>query len=315
MSRVLELSNLCVSYAGSAARPVLREVSLELEQGQVLGVVGESGSGKTTLARAVAGLVPWQSGRLRVLGQELTSGRAMERRLRRQVQMVFQNPASSLDPRMTIEQSLCEPLRVHEPELDRQALRRRAAEALDQVGLAPEVLSGYPAKFSGGQCQRIAIARALVLRPALLICDEAVSALDVSVQAQVLNLLMDRGRTLGLAMLFISHDLAVVRHVSDWIAVMYHGRLVEAGAAAELCREPAHPYTLELLRSVPSPEAQAMPVPHAPGPKPRTAVDSGCSYRQRCSQRQPDCGLREPEAVRVGERRVACLHPLREERR
>jgi oligopeptide transport system ATP-binding protein len=290
---------------------VLREVSLELEQGQVLGVVGESGSGKTTLARAVAGLVPWQSGKLRVLGQDLTSGRAMERQLRRQVQMVFQNPASSLDPRMTIEQSLCEPLRVHEPELDGQALRRRAADALGQVGLAPEVLSGYPARFSGGQCQRIAIARALVLRPALLICDEAVSALDVSVQAQVLNLLMDRGRHLGLAMLFISHDLAVVRHVSDWIAVMYRGRLVETGAAAELCREPAHPYTLDLLRSVPTLGPPAMPVPPVTGPKPRTGLAGGCSYRQRCPHQQSDCGLREPEAVRVGERRVACLHPLR----
>jgi len=315
MSLLLQLRGLTVSYQGSTAGPVLRNVDLDLAPGQVLGVVGESGSGKSTLARVVAGLIPWQSGRVRILGQELSSGRAMAGSLRKQVQMVFQNPASSLDPRMTIQQSLCEPLRVHEPDLGRDGWFSRAREALAQVGLASEVLAGYPEEFSGGQCQRIAIARALVLRPALLICDEAVSALDVSVQAQVLNLLMECRKQLGLAMLFISHDLAVVRHVSDTVAVMYRGRVVETGAAAELCADPAHPYTVDLLRSVPEAGVGAGPLPRVGEITSRQANPGGCAYRHRCGHKQADCDLAEPASRLSGQRKVACLHPLGARRR
>lgn len=300
MKPAMDLRQLVAGYPGGG--PVLQGVDLVLAQGQVLGIVGESGSGKSTLARVVAGLLAWRSGQVLLLGQALGSGRAMPGALRRQVQMVFQNPFASLDPRMSVRQSLEEPLRVHEPRMDGPARRGRITRAAEQVGLEPALLEGYPGQLSGGQCQRVAIARALVLEPALLICDEAVSALDVSVQAQVLNLLMQRQRDMGLAMLFISHDMAVVRHLSDHIAVMYRGRIVEAGEADQLCRQPAHPYTRDLLRAAVGGPAGSPPATEA--------ISAGCLYAHRCALASGQCRSQVPAERLLGGRRVACHHPL-----
>jgi len=302
MTPAMSLDRLVAGYPGRG--PVLHGVNLALPQGQVLGIVGESGSGKSTLARVVAGLLPWQSGQLQLMGQSLRSGQAMPAALRRRVQMVFQNPFASLDPRMNVRQSLEEPLRVHEPRMDGPARRAHITRAVEQVGLEPAVLEGYPGQLSGGQCQRIAIARALVLEPALLICDEAVSALDVSVQAQVLNLLMQRQRDMGLAMLFISHDMAVVRHLSDRIAVMYRGRIVEAGEAGQLCSRPAHPYTRDLLQALAGVPAGS------PAPALAEAGVGGCVYAPRCPLADGPCRSELPAERLSGGRRVACHHPL-----
>ena len=311
MNPVLEVHELGLSFDPSnPGGPGLSGINLALQPGHVLGVVGESGSGKTSLARALVGLRPTRTGHISVMGQRLPADGAMARDLRRQVQMVFQNPVASLDPRMTILQSLEEPLRVHHGEMDARQRLARAVQVLDMVGLPPATLSGYPHEFSGGQCQRIAIARALMVQPALLICDEVVSALDVSVQAQVLNLLMSLQRELGLAMVFISHDLAVVRHICDQVAVIYGGCLVEQGAAVALCAHPAHPYTRDLLAAVPGARMD--------GSRPASlAVEPpgmGCIYRHRCDLAKPDCAQQAPQlGGRTGlslDRQVACHHPL-----
>lgn len=308
MSRVLQVRGLGMPFDVSAADGAgLEGIDLSLETGQVLGIVGESGSGKTTLARALAGLRPIRSGSIQLMGEELPLSGQVPAHLRRQVQMVFQNPVASLDPRMTILQSLQEPLTVHEPGMPGDQRRTRAGQVLEMVGMPPAALSGYPHQFSGGQCQRIAIARALMVRPSLLICDEVVSALDVSVQAQVLNLLMSLQRELGLAMVFISHDLAVVRHISDRIVVMYRGRLLEQGPAQALCAQPAHPYTRDLLAAVPG--AGAVHSPQAVDV--REVLPGGCSYRHRCERVSPACREMAPELVDTSAHRlVACHQPL-----
>lgn len=311
MSPLLEVHDLGLSFDRSnALGPGMSGVSFTLEPGHVLGVVGESGSGKTSLARALVGLRPTRSGHIMLMGQRLPPDGTMSTDLRRQVQMVFQNPVASLDPRMTILQSLEEPLRVHRGDMDARQRLARAVDVLEMVGLPSATLAGYPHQFSGGQCQRIAIARALMVQPALLICDEVVSALDVSVQAQVLNLLMSLQRELGLAMVFISHDLAVVRHICDQVAVIYRGGLLEQGEAVALCAHPAHPYTRDLLAAVPGARVSAgRPAPLAPD-----QPNSGCAYRhrcelatQRCVERAPGLGSRMDLSP---DRKVACHHPL-----
>ncbi|NGO11662.1 ABC transporter ATP-binding protein [Streptomyces sp. HC44] len=241
------------------------EVSLRLEAGETLGVVGESGSGKSTLARLLAHAHPADGGTLRLRGEDVTRpSRTALRRLRRQVQMVFQDPYASLNPRMTVGDIVGEPLLVHGLHPDRAARERRVAELLELVGLDPASTGRHPRDFSGGQRQRIGIARALAPEPSVLICDEPVSALDVSVQAQIVNLLSDLQRDLGLALLFIAHDLAVVRQVSHRIAVMHRGRIIETGPADELCESPQHPYTQALLAAAPEPvPAAALGAPAA----------------------------------------------------
>ena len=311
MSPVLEVHNLGLSFDSSNARgPGISGVSFTLQPGQVLGVVGESGSGKTSLARALVGLRPTHTGHIMLMGQRLPPHGAMSRDLRRQVQMVFQNPVASLDPRMTVLQSLEEPLRVHHGDMDARQRLARAVDVLDMVGLPSATVSGYPHQFSGGQCQRIAIARALMVQPALLICDEVVSALDVSVQAQVLNLLMSLRRELGLAMVFISHDLAVVRHICDQVAVIYRGGLREQGQAVALCAHPAHPYTRDLLAAVPGARVSV----GRPAPLVLDQPDSGCAYRHRCDLATQLCVESVPQlGSRMDlspERQVACHHPL-----
>jgi len=256
---VLELSGVDVEFRRrrgllGRTQDVLKaanEVDLTIAPGESLGLVGESGSGKSTIARAIEGLVPVTSGSIRLDGADLVGASPSAiRALRQRFQMVFQDPYSSLDPSMAIESSLIEPLAVHKIASGQEA-RRRAATSIESVGLRAGDLSKYPHEFSGGQRQRIAIARALMPSPDLLILDEAVSALDVSTRAQILQLLQGLRHDLGLAYLFIGHDLAVVKRMSDRIAVMYLGQIVETGPADRVLRRPEHPYTLSLIASVP----------------------------------------------------------------
>ena len=230
------------------------KVSFDVEEGSTVGLVGESGSGKSTVARALLKLTPVTSGSVNYRGKEVLPMSENEfRPLRKEMQMVFQDPIGSLNPRMTIEAILGEPLQIHFKEKSREERREVSAGLLKKVGLPEDALQRYPHEFSGGQRQRIGIARALAVQPRFLICDEPVSALDVSVQAQILNLLKDIQAELDLTLLFIAHDLAVVRHMSDHIVVMHHGKVVEQGAADEICENPRHDYTRKLLEAVPVP--------------------------------------------------------------
>jgi len=231
----------------------LDEVSLQIEKGTTLGLVGESGSGKTTLGRVIVRLVDPTSGLVRYNGQEISSLKgATLRPYRKKIQMVFQDPYNSLNPRLRIGTILAEPLEIHFPQMSASDRTARVTELLRLVGLDPTHASRFPHEFSGGQRQRIGIARALAVEPEFIICDEPVSALDVSVQAQIVNLLMDLQEKFNLTYLFIAHDLAVVEHVSDQIAVLEHGKLVEQGSSEKITTQPTHPYTQRLLASIPS---------------------------------------------------------------
>lgn len=251
---LLRVNELAIDYrlANGTFFRAAENVSFELSGGETLGIVGESGSGKSSVARAVLGLNPMSDGEILWRGKPLNRFNAADwKSMRQQVQVVFQDPLASLNPRQTIGDSVAEPLTVFNPSLSRRERLQRAAHWLDKVGLSAGMLSRYPHEFSGGQCQRIGIARALILEPQMLICDEAVSALDVSVQAQVLNLLQDLQSEYGLALLFIAHDLSVVKHMSDRVLVMSQGQVVEQGAAEQIYRAPQHAYTQSLIQAVP----------------------------------------------------------------
>ncbi|MFO1394258.1 MAG: ATP-binding cassette domain-containing protein [Steroidobacteraceae bacterium] len=261
MSSGLDVRGLTVEYAARgwfgdrASRRALDDVSISLGDGATLGVVGESGSGKSTLARAILGLVRPSAGEVRWDGERIdTHRRDAMLRFRRDVQVVFQDPVGSLDPRMTAGASVAEAIEALAGPADARDIRARVSAALESVGLDPVLAGRYPHQLSGGQCQRIAIARATVVRPRLLVCDEVVSALDVSVQAQIVNLLLDLRERHGLGLLFISHNLAVVRHVCDRVAVLRAGRLVEEGPADRLFARPRDAYTRALLAAVPDPD-------------------------------------------------------------
>jgi oligopeptide transport system ATP-binding protein len=229
------------------------DVSFSISPGKTLGLVGESGSGKTTVGKAVLRLVPITSGTIRLAATDITTlPESRFRPFRRQAQMIFQDPFGSLNPRWNILGIINEPLKIHFPELNRSQREERVVQLLRKVGLSPNSLRRFPHEFSGGQRQRIGIARALAVEPKLIVCDEAVSALDVSVQAQIVNLLQDLQQELGLSYLFISHDLAVVEHISHDVVVMYRGKIVEKADAASIYRHPQHEYTRNLLASVPS---------------------------------------------------------------
>jgi oligopeptide/dipeptide ABC transporter ATP-binding protein len=286
-------------------------VDLTVGPGETLGIVGESGSGKSTLARAILKLVPASAGRVVVLGNDVAAlTKAELRPLKRNVQVVFQDPLASLNPRMTVGDIVSEPLWTHRPDLDKVAVRAAVVEVLRRVGLTGRELNRYPHEFSGGQCQRIGIARALVLEPKLVVCDEPVSALDVSIQAQIVNLLLDLRRDLGLALIFIAHDLAVVRHISHRVLVMYLGRVMEVAPSAQLYDRPAHPYTRALISAVPLPDPRAersrvreilsgdLPSPIAP--------PSGCRFRTRCLYAIDRCRDEIPELRPFERAQVAC---------
>jgi oligopeptide/dipeptide ABC transporter ATP-binding protein len=266
-------------------------VDLQLARGEALGLVGESGSGKTTLARVVVGLQEATAGEVRFDDRSIEARR--EPALARRMAIVFQDPYSSLDPRMTVRQALAELLRVHRL-VPRAGVEQRCRELVELVGLAPSSLDAYPHQFSGGQRQRIAIARALALEPDLLVADEPVSALDVSVQVTVLRLLADLRARLGLTLLFISHDLAVVQHLCDRVAVMYLGRIVEEAPVAQLFADPRHPYTRSLLEAVPrlappEPGARAATAPLPGEPPSPIDLPTGCRFHPRCPIAQPIC--------------------------
>lgn len=255
-STMLELDQVRVEFRRGRKPPVraVNGVSLSVAEKETLGLVGESGSGKSTIGNAILGLVPVTSGRIRFRDTDLVGLNARGRRsIAKRIQVVFQDPYSSLNPVRTIGQTLSEPLLVHR-NMSRSTIRNHVDEALGRVGLPSEVARRYPAQFSGGQRQRVAIARALILEPELVICDEPTSALDLSVQAQILNLLLDLQQNLGLSYLFISHDIDVVRHVSDRVAVLRNGELMEVGTTEAVTESPSHPYTEALLAAVPVPD-------------------------------------------------------------
>ena len=312
---LLQVENLVVEYPmGSRTVHAVSGLSLSVARGETLGLVGESGCGKSTLGRAVLQLRRPTAGKVLFDGTDLTrlAPEAM-RLMRRRMQLIFQDPIASLNPRRRIGDIVAEPLLIHGV-ADRAQRERLVREVLAAVGLDPDqTMDRLPHEFSGGQCQRVCIARALIVEPALVVCDEPVSALDVSIRAQILNLLEDMKRRYGLTLLFIAHDLAVVKAVSDRIAVMYLGRLCEVGPTQALFATPAHPYTRLLLDAIPVPDPAVRPAINVPVGEPPSPIapPSGCRFRTRCPRADALCADRMPELRPLGGGQfVACHHPL-----
>jgi oligopeptide transport system ATP-binding protein len=299
---VLRATDLHKTYRGGllsrgAGVRAVAGVDLELYAGETLGIVGESGCGKSTLARMLVGLERPDQGEVTFRGRPFFARGGVPRDIRRRVQMVFQDPLTSLNPRMTVHDIVAEPLRVHRLAQGSRAMRDRVGELLTLVGLSPDRMNRFPHEFSGGQRQRIGIARALATEPDVIVCDEPVSALDMSVQAQVVNLFAELQRTLGVALVFIAHDLAVVRHVSHRVGVMYLGRVAETGPAAGVYGAPAHPYTMALLSAAPVPKprlkgrSRIMLAGDPPSP---VAPPPGCRFHTRCWKATERCAEVEP---------------------
>jgi peptide/nickel transport system ATP-binding protein len=306
---LLEVEDLVVHFPTDAGFVrAVDGVSLRLRAGETLALVGESGCGKSTLARAIMGLETAQGGAIRFDGLEVPARGPLRRALYRQLQLIFQDPEASLNPRLTIGNAISEPIQIHR-KLSARARRQAVDELLSHVGIDPALTDRYPHELSGGQRQRVSIARALAVQPKVLILDEAVSALDVSIRAQILNLLIDLQREFGLAYLFITHDLGVVRYLSHRVAVMYLGQVVEQADTDALFSEPLHPYTRALLAAVPRLDAEAPratsrlrgDVPSALHPP------AGCRFHTRCPQNFGRCSAEAPRLIELGERRVRCF--------
>ena len=290
----------------------VNDVSFDLKRGETLGIVGESGCGKSTLARAIVKMVPAHSGKVIWLGNNLLElNKSQMRKHRKQIQMIFQDPLASLNPRMNIGEIIAEPLRTHYPKTPEADVKLRVRDVMNKVGLLDNLVNRYPHEFSGGQCQRIGIARALILRPKLIICDEPVSALDVSIQAQVVNLLMELQEEMGLTLIFIAHDLSIVKHISTKIMVLYLGNMVELANSNDIYENPRHPYTQALISAVPIPDPKIekqkdliliegdLPSPVNP--------PSGCVFRTRCQKAQEICSKEKPEFKEAAtNHKVAC---------
>ncbi len=286
-------------------------VNLAVEQGEVLGLVGESGCGKSTLARTIMQLVPTTAGTVTLEGRNLTGASDSDvLEMRRDLQMVFQDPYASLNPRMTVFATLAEPLLVHGV-CSQKEVAEQVAELMKTVGLAPRFMQKYPHEFSGGQRQRIAIARALALRPKVVLADEPVSALDVSIQAQILNLLAELVRKMGLSLIFIAHDLSVVKHISDRVAVMYLGKIVEIGPASDIIENPIHPYTKALVSAIPTPnpdEERNRKRIVLPGDPPSPInPPAGCTFHPRCPHATDVCKVSVPVLETFSGREVSCI--------
>ncbi|MCQ9122076.1 oligopeptide ABC transporter ATP-binding protein OppF [Rodentibacter pneumotropicus] len=306
---LLDVKNLGVSFkikndkALFFAKPqtlkAVKNVSFQLYAGETLGVVGESGCGKSTLARAIIGLVQVNEGEIIWLGKDLRKQSPKQwRETRKDIQMIFQDPLASLNPRMNIGEIIAEPLKIYQPHLNAEQVKEKVQAMMLKVGLLPNLINRYPHEFSGGQCQRIGIARALIIEPKMIICDEPVSALDVSIQAQVVNLLKSLQEEMGLSLIFIAHDLAVVKHISDRVLVMYLGNTMELGSDDEVYNHTKHPYTKALMSAVPIPDPKLernkniqllegdLPSPINP--------PSGCVFRTRCPLADKNCSTQKP---------------------
>lgn len=286
-------------------------VSFSIKPGSSLGLIGESGSGKSTLARVVVALDTPTSGTVKIGGQDVFAANPDElRKLRQKVQMVFQDPYGSLDPRQKVGTIIAEPLWLMDEKKSAAERRELIGDALVAVGLPAEAMGRYPHEFSGGQRQRIAVARALVTAPDLVVADEPVSALDVSVQAQVLNLLVDLQQNRGVTFLFISHDLSVVQYVTQDVVVLYHGRIVEAGKTADVLTNPRHPYTIALVEAVPKPDPSRRRRPKSVPREPLSDLTSGCPFAPRCVRAKDHCRSERPELASVASGHdVACHYP------
>ena len=314
---LLEVRGLKKDFVSKGAKGkkvvhALSGIDFTVRQGETFGLVGESGCGKTTVGRVICCLTEPTEGEVLFEGKDLFKmSRAELKKVRRDIQMIFQDPFASLDPRMTIGQIITEPLIIHKIG-DRASRRAMAEELLERVGLQPSYYNRYPHEFSGGQRQRIGIARALILKPKLVICDEPVSALDVSVQSQILNLLKELQKDMGLTYIFIAHGLNVVKHISDRVGVMYLGRMAEVVEAEDLFHNPAHPYTQALLSAIPHPDPtreQHRIILEGDIPSP-VNPPSGCYFHTRCHHCGELCACEVPQMQRIGEREVACHYPL-----
>ena len=321
--KILQVQNLKVNFDVSSEGDMpwtkakklqaVNNVSFDLNSGETLGIVGESGCGKSTLARAIVKMVPADSGKVIWFGNDLlTLNKSEMRQHRKQIQMIFQDPLASLNPRMNIGEIIAEPLRTHYPKTPESDVKDRVKDVMNKVGLLDNLVNRYPHEFSGGQCQRIGIARALILKPKLIICDEPVSALDVSIQAQVVNLLMDLQEEMDLTLIFIAHDLSIVKHISTKIMVLYLGNMVELANSNDIYTKPRHPYTHALISAVPIPDpsiekSKKLILIEGDLPSP---VDppSGCVFRTRCQKVKDICAIEKPEFKEVSSNHEVARH-------